>query len=118
MTLDAIEGLLLTGVQALRLAIEMAGAVIIAIGIARAALLLAPRLFAGSGERFHDVRILLAGYLALGLEFQLASDILSTAIAPSWDQLGKLAVIAVIRTALNYFLQMEMRNEKGRATVD
>jgi uncharacterized membrane protein len=45
------------------------------------------------------------------LEFQLAADILSTAIAPSWDRIGKLAAIAVIRTALNYFLVLELRNQ-------
>lgn len=117
MALELIEGMLLTGIQWLRLAIEATGALIIAVGILRAAWLLVPRLLVG-GERFADIRILLAGYLALGLEFQLASDILSTAIAPSWDQIGKLVVIAVIRTALNYFLQVEMRHEKQRAAAD
>jgi uncharacterized membrane protein len=41
---------------------------------------------------------------------QLAADVLSTAIAPSWDQIGKLGAIAVIRTALNYFLRREMHD--------
>ena len=61
--------------------------------------------------RFVGVRLTLARYLSLALEFQLAADILSTAIAPSWDQIGKLAAIAVIRTGLNYFLAQEVRNE-------
>ncbi|RZK11946.1 MAG: DUF1622 domain-containing protein, partial [Hymenobacter sp.] len=51
-------------------------------------------------------------YLALALEFQLGADILSTAIAPSWEQIGKLGAIAVIRTALNFFLSKEMQEEK------
>ena len=46
------------------------------------------------------------------LVFQLAADILSTAVSPSWDQLGKLAVVAVIRTALNFFLTREIRDER------
>lgn len=54
-------------------------------------------------------RLKLARYLALALEFHLGADILSTAIAPSWDQIGKLAAIAVIRTALNFFLMQELR---------
>jgi uncharacterized membrane protein len=62
-------------------------------------------------ERFAPVRLILARYLSLALEFQLAADILSTAIAPSWDQIGKLAAIAIIRTGLNYFLGMEVRGE-------
>ena len=45
-------------------------------------------------------------------EFQLGADILSTAISPSWDQIGKLGAIAVIRTALNFFLSREMEEER------
>lgn len=49
-------------------------------------------------------------WLMLGLEFMLAADIIKTAIAPTWDQLGQLAVIAVIRTFLNYFLKEDLEN--------
>ena len=48
----------------------------------------------------------------MALEFQLGADIISTAVAPSWDQIGKLGAIAVIRTALNYFLSREMKEER------
>jgi uncharacterized membrane protein len=54
----------------------------------------------------------------LALEFQLGADILSTAIAPSWDEIGKLGAIAVIRTGLNYFLSIEMREEREGITPD
>jgi uncharacterized membrane protein len=50
-------------------------------------------------------------WLALALEFQLAADILSTTISPSLEALGKLAIIAVIRTFLNYFLTKELETE-------
>jgi uncharacterized membrane protein len=49
----------------------------------------------------------------VALEFQLASDVLQTAISPSWDQLGILAAIATIRTALHFFLSREMTNERA-----
>jgi hypothetical protein len=42
---------------------------------------------------------------------QLAADILSTSVAATWDRIGKLAAIAVIRTALNHFHSMEVRSE-------
>jgi uncharacterized membrane protein len=61
---------------------------------------------------FTSVRLGLGRYLALGLEFQLASDILSTAIAPTFEEIGKLAAIAAIRTALNYFLNKEIQQER------
>jgi uncharacterized membrane protein len=66
-------------------------------------------------DSFNKIRLILARYLALALEFQLGADILSTAIAPSWDQIGKLGAIAVIRTALNYFLTREMKEEQSAA---
>jgi hypothetical protein len=65
---------------------------------------------------FLAARLTLARFLALALEFQLGADILSTAVAPSWDAIGKLAAIAVIRTALNYFLGREMQDETPRPT--
>ncbi|MFD7772049.1 DUF1622 domain-containing protein [Streptomyces sp. NPDC059787] len=48
--------------------------------------------------------------MALGLEFQLAGDVLRTAIAPSFTEIGQLAAI---RTALNYFLSREIANERA-----
>lgn len=50
----------------------------------------------------------LARWLVLGLEFMLAADIVRSAIAPSWDDIGQLAAIAVIRTFLNFFLERDL----------
>jgi uncharacterized membrane protein len=50
-------------------------------------------------------------YLSLALEFQLGADILATAMAPGWEQLGKLGAIAVIRTGLNFFLMRETQEQ-------
>jgi uncharacterized membrane protein len=61
---------------------------------------------------FVPVRLTLGRYLALGLEFQLASDVLRTAVAPSFKDIGQLAAIAAIRTALNYFLSREIADER------
>ncbi|MGK7910433.1 MAG: DUF1622 domain-containing protein [Synechococcus sp.] len=60
---------------------------------------------------FMEIRLSFGLWLALALEFQLAADILSTTIAPSFNSLGKLALIAVIRTFLNYFLGKEIETE-------
>lgn len=50
----------------------------------------------------------LARWLLLGLEFMLAADIIRSLIAPSWDDIGQLASIALIRTFLNYFLEQDL----------
>jgi uncharacterized membrane protein len=108
---QAAESVVSVAVQWLRLALEATGASIVAVGGARGVVGLFTRL-GGPGERsFGAVRLTLARHLSLALEFQLAADILSTAIAPSWDQIGKLAAIAVIRTGLNFFLAREIASE-------
>jgi uncharacterized membrane protein len=49
-----------------------------------------------------------AGWILLALEFALAADIAETAISPTWDEIGKLAAIAGIRTLLNFFLERDL----------
>ncbi|CAJ37001.1 DUF1622 domain-containing protein [Methanocella arvoryzae] len=61
---------------------------------------------------FNQARLAFSRYLVLGIEFQLAADIIKTAANPSWNDLGILAVVAAIRTFLNFFLQREMRDEE------
>lgn len=94
----------------LRLVVEMCGVGVILAGSAAAMWVLVTR----RHRSFNHVRLMLARYLALALELQLGADILATAIAPTWDRIGKLAAIAVIRTGLNYFLTREMHEEEAR----
>jgi uncharacterized membrane protein len=63
---------------------------------------------------YERVRLGLARFLALGLEFQLGADILATAVSPTFEEIGKLGAIATIRTALNYFLAQEIARERER----
>ena len=58
-----------------------------------------------------EVRLTLGRWLAVALEFELAADILRTAVAPTWNEIGQLAAIAALRTALNYFLGKEIDKE-------
>lgn len=97
----------------LKLAVEATGAIVIGLGM----LLAAWRFFTGfppAVVTFTGVRLTLARFLAIALEFQLGADILSTAVAPTWDAIGKLAAVAIIRTALNFFLSRDMQ-EHGQA---
>jgi uncharacterized membrane protein len=61
-----------------------------------------------------EIRLALGRSLALALEFELGADILKTAVAPTWNDIGLLGAIAVLRTALNYFLERELRNAEAR----
>ncbi len=112
-------------VEWLRLLVETLGALVIAAGIVVAIIGMVRHALNARGTSFTPIRLAFARYLTLALELQLAADILSTSVAPTWERIGKLAAIAIIRTALNYFLSREIRDEqaseervlRGRATV-
>jgi uncharacterized membrane protein len=92
--------------------VEAGGAIVIFAGAAVSFVrFVAAGLRTRDPEAFVPVRLGLGRFLALGLEFQLASDILRTAVAPSFEELGKLAAVATIRTGLNFFLAREIREE-------
>jgi uncharacterized membrane protein len=96
----------------LKLGLEAVGALIIGLGMLLSARRFARASFPPTARDFTDGRLVFARFLSLALEFQLGADVLSTAVAPSWDAIGKLAAIAVIRTALNFFLGREMRDSE------
>lgn len=60
---------------------------------------------------FNEIRLRFGRWLALALEFQLGADILGTTLSPNIQELGKLTVIALVRTFLNYFLGKELERE-------
>ena len=93
---------------------EVIGALVIAIGVAVAVVMLVRALsHQVTSHRFVRTRLALGSFLVLGLEFQLAADIMKTAVAPSFADIGQLAAIAGIRTLLNYFLTKEIATERA-----
>ncbi|HOJ21980.1 MAG TPA: DUF1622 domain-containing protein [Armatimonadota bacterium] len=56
-----------------------------------------------------DDRISLGRSIVLGLDFLVASDVLMTAIAPTWSHLGQVASVILLRLLLAYFLELELR---------
>jgi uncharacterized membrane protein len=67
---------------------------------------------------FNQIRICFGTWLALALEFQLGADVLGTTVAPTLEALGQLAIVAVIRTFLNYFLSKELEAEMALENRD
>ena len=56
-------------------------------------------------------RMWFGGWLIVALQFQLAADIVGTIIAPTNENLIQLAVVAIIRIFLNYFLNKELKEQ-------
>jgi len=64
------------------------------------------------GMKRRHVWLVYARWLVAGLTFQLAADIVATSLAASWEQVARLAVIAVVRTLLSWFLDKELENTR------
>jgi uncharacterized membrane protein len=107
-----VEEYLITAVDYLRLVIEAIGAAIVGIGALSTAFRYALTLLGLREYTNTEIRLYLGRFLALGLEFQIGADILSTAVAPTFDDVLLLGAIVVIRTALNYFLSKELERER------
>src|SRR3954465_4093009 len=90
-------------------AVEMLAAVIIGIAVIKT-LYNYFSLLKSSKISKEEIRVQFGSSVAVSLELLLGADVLATAVAPSWDDIGKLAAIAVIRTLLNYFLERELKH--------
>lgn len=55
------------------------------------------------------IRGKLGSYLVLGLELFIAGDVIKTIITPTWESLGMLGTIVIIRTILSYFLTKDLK---------
>ena len=110
------------------LALEAAVVLIIAGAAARAMIRVVPLLWHDDllAQARHDVWMRFATAIILALEFTLAADIIRSAVAPSWDAIGRLGAIAAIRIALNFFLardietlaEAKLRRAEGEAGRD
>ncbi len=96
--------------------IDLMALLVIAIGTAEMFLKCLLGVFRPSATRqeLRDGYLRYARWLIAGLTFQLAADIIETASAPTWDDIGRLAAIAVVRTFLNYFLERDITESRKR----
>jgi uncharacterized membrane protein len=96
--------------ESIAMGVECAAALIIAYGAAEAlwGSTLAIRKRDSKVGLRKDIWLRFGVWLLLGLEFELAADIVRTAIAPTWTDIGQLASIGVIRTFLNHFLEKDL----------
>lgn len=92
------------------LGVEAAAALIITAGAIEAFVAILRTFFLPQGKTAVRKQIWLrfGVWLLLGLEFELAADVVRTAISPTWEDIGELGAIAVIRTFLNYFLEKDL----------
>lgn len=103
----------------LSIVVEVIGAIVIAVGLVRFLVGYVPTILKKSQYLQNAIlRVQFGSALAISLELLLAADILRTAVAPNWEDIGKLAAIAAIRTGLNYFLEKELSEIENRVRQD
>ena len=97
------------------LGVEVTAALMVGIGAVEAVVrLMLPRSKFGRTAPFakhREIFVRFGVWLMLGLEFELAADIIRSAISPNWTAIGQLAAIAAIRTLLNYFLAKDIMEQ-------
>jgi uncharacterized membrane protein len=97
------------------LAIDVMALIVIAFGSVQAFVASLGGMFNPlSGPQKRDIWLRYARSLVAGLTFQLAADVLESAITQDWQALARLAAIAVIRTFLSYFLERDVSEIRAR----
>jgi uncharacterized membrane protein len=94
--------------------IEVSGVALIVAGALIASLLFLQQGFGALGwaKAFRGYRANLGRGILLGLELLVAADIIGTvAVAPSFQSLGVLALIVLIRTFLSFSLEVEIEGQ-------
>lgn len=89
-------------------AIEACGALVIVIEVVRTIFAYLVNYFGHARQDVTRLRIRLGQSMVLGLEFQVAADILKTTLDPTWNDLLILAALIALRTLLNFLLEREL----------
>lgn len=108
----SVEEVFLEFAAVLKIVAEISSVLLIGVGLLVAITFLIRALLSRKMVQYLKLRLSLGRFLVVALELQLAADIIGTAISPSWEQIAKLAAIALIRTFLNYFLNKEIALEE------
>jgi uncharacterized membrane protein len=64
---------------------------------------------AGGTANLQPIRWRLGNWIGLALELLIGSDVVRTAVSPSWTEVGQLGAIVVLRVVINYTLMYDMR---------
>jgi uncharacterized membrane protein len=95
-------------IDAVAFAWIVVGVVFLLVGALRA------ELSGASNQEKREIWLAFAKVLVAALSLQLAADIIESSISTSWEAIGRLGAIAVIRTFLDYFLGRDLGEIRER----
>ena len=99
------------------MAVEACGVLVIVLGVARAVVSYLAAFVKPNRVSARSLRLQLGYCMVMGLEFQVAADILKTALSPAWNDILLLAALIGMRTLLNYLLEIELKNLGAEQTA-
>jgi uncharacterized membrane protein len=105
--LGLISDPVITAIDAIALLVIVVGTAEMSVNVVRAAIKPLGR------QEARKVWLRYSRWLVAALTFQLAADIVETSVTTSWQTIGRLGAIAVIRTFLNYFLEHDVEQQQG-----
>ena len=100
----SVESIFDTFIQFSILIVELVGIAVLMWAMVRAVI--------GLFRKEERLRLELAEGIALSLEFKIGSELLRTVIVREWEELGILGAVILLRAALTFLIQWEIRNEK------
>ena len=95
--------------------IDAIALVVIVIGTIQVCICVVRSMFMSvSNHELRDYWLQYARWLVAAMTFQLAADIIETSISTSWETIGRVGAVAVIRTFLNFFLDRDLAEVRER----
>ncbi len=89
--------------------VEACGVIVVLLGVGKTIVLYLRDFFRHlPSRRISLLRLQLGQSMVMGLEFQVAADILRTTLSPNWNDVLLLSAIIALRTVLNFLLEREM----------
>ena len=104
-----IEKYFETFIKYVVLLIELIGTVVLIYAIIAA--------IVGLFRRQEHVRLKLAEGIALALEFKIGGELLRTVVVRNWQELGQLGAIILLRAALTFLIQWEIKIERKNGAL-
>jgi uncharacterized membrane protein len=89
--------------------VEACGTVVIVLEVLRAIISYLIAFLKRDPLNATTLRLRLGQGMVMGLEFQVAADILKTALSPAWNDILLLAALIALRTILNFLLERELQ---------
>lgn len=74
-----------------------------------------------AGDERQEIWLRFGRWLVAAVTFQLAADVIETAITPGWEELGRLGAVAAIRTVISYSIERDLmagRSQRAKREGD